>query len=493
MQDKKPMGAETEYGLYMHDKDPVLASVLSASFASHIFKPDYADCNHNFGTDLWLGNGARYYIDTGYHPEYATPECSNVPQLIAHIRAGDRFLERLAREERKKDGRIYMAVKNNRDYCGNTYGSHENYSINANLELNIIRRYLFSFLVTRQIYAGQGGVCGVRSNALYFEISQRAGFIEAYVSSSTTQDRPLITTRGDGESHADKQRQNIKRLHLILGDANYCDTAHLLKFGATYLLLRILEEEPDFLREIPVVGNPILVIKKVSRDLSLNKYIIQTNKGERKAIDIQREYFEQACKFFLNRGRADKHIELIINKWGFVLDRLDSETGREELLGYVDWITRKWYLDMYLEEFGLEWNDWRRKAVDFKGRKMDGASIIRIFDWYFGNVDRKRGPYYKIERGLIKQGINVRLVSDRRVNRAARKAPGDTRAALRAEMLNTLMADGYCPKAFDINWSYFSFTPRIKCGSGPKTIRIIMNHPAENKNAQWNGIKAEYF
>ncbi len=38
----------------------------------------------------FLGNGGRFYIDRGAHPEYATPECSSIREVVAHEKAGDR-------------------------------------------------------------------------------------------------------------------------------------------------------------------------------------------------------------------------------------------------------------------------------------------------------------------------------------------------------------------------------------------------------------------
>ena len=44
-------------------------------------------------SNVFLDNGARLYLDVGSHPEYATPECDNIPDLIAHDKAGERRLE----------------------------------------------------------------------------------------------------------------------------------------------------------------------------------------------------------------------------------------------------------------------------------------------------------------------------------------------------------------------------------------------------------------
>ena len=54
-------------------------------------------------SDLVLGNGARYYNDHA-HPEYCTPECSTVEELVAHDRAGERILMRCARKLSEERG-----------------------------------------------------------------------------------------------------------------------------------------------------------------------------------------------------------------------------------------------------------------------------------------------------------------------------------------------------------------------------------------------------
>ena len=42
-------------------------------------------------SNVFLRNGARLYLDVGSHPEYATPECDSVVNLVAHDRAGERI------------------------------------------------------------------------------------------------------------------------------------------------------------------------------------------------------------------------------------------------------------------------------------------------------------------------------------------------------------------------------------------------------------------
>ena len=46
-------------------------------------------------SNVFLRNGARLYLDVGSHPEYATPECDSINELVAHDKAGERILEQL--------------------------------------------------------------------------------------------------------------------------------------------------------------------------------------------------------------------------------------------------------------------------------------------------------------------------------------------------------------------------------------------------------------
>ena len=83
-------------------------------------------------SNVFLANGARLYLDVGSHPEYATPECDSIYDLVAHDKAGERILENLlsAAEQRLREegirGDIFL-FKNNTDSAGNSYGCHENY------------------------------------------------------------------------------------------------------------------------------------------------------------------------------------------------------------------------------------------------------------------------------------------------------------------------------------------------------------------------------
>src|SRR5881296_1018563 len=88
--------------------------------------------------NVFLENGARLYLDTGFHPEYATPECDDVIELVIHDKAGERIVEDLLHQAEKRlqedgiEGNILL-FKNNTDSAGNSYGCHENYLVSRDV------------------------------------------------------------------------------------------------------------------------------------------------------------------------------------------------------------------------------------------------------------------------------------------------------------------------------------------------------------------------
>ena len=46
-------------------------------------------------SNVFLENGARLYLDVGSHPEYATPECDKISDVVVHDKAGEWILAQL--------------------------------------------------------------------------------------------------------------------------------------------------------------------------------------------------------------------------------------------------------------------------------------------------------------------------------------------------------------------------------------------------------------
>src|SRR6266851_284380 len=252
-------------------------------------------------SNVFLENGARLYLDVGSHPEYATPECDSILDLVTHDKAGERTLEHLvlSAEQRLREegirGVIYL-FKNNTDSAGNSYGCHENYLTSRRDDFGHYAEQLIPFFVSRQIYAGAGKVLQTARGAMYC-ISQRAEHIWEGVSSATTRSRPIINTRD--EPHADAER--FRRLHVIVGDSNMSEYTTFLKIGTTSIVLRMLEEERAPWRDL-TLENPIRAIREISHDTTCRRRIRLANGRELSAVEMQGEYLQRALQFAKRHG-----------------------------------------------------------------------------------------------------------------------------------------------------------------------------------------------
>src|SRR5215211_2578185 len=141
----------------------------------------------------YLENGARFYLDCGDHPEYATPECSTPLDLLAADCAGLWLMAAMAqRAESQLSARAGQPVRvrvlrNNVAPNSTTWGTHENYLVPARLSWSEIAFPLASHLASRVCFAGAGTVippvAHQRSDG--FRLSQRAPYVGGVVASST--------------------------------------------------------------------------------------------------------------------------------------------------------------------------------------------------------------------------------------------------------------------------------------------------------------------
>jgi len=362
-------------------------------------------------SNVFLENGARLYLDVGSHPEYATPECDSVLELITHDKAGERILESLlaAAEARLHEegiaGQIFL-FKNNTDSAGNSYGCHENYLVSRYGEFQRLADVLIPFFVSRQILCGAGKVLATPRGAVYC-IAQRAEHIWEGVSSATTRSRPIINTRD--EPHADAER--YRRLHVIVGDSNMSEWSAFLKVGATDLVLAMIEEA-TVLRDL-TLDNPIRAIREISHDMSCRRKVRLANNREASALEIQREYFEKAARF-VDRRDAGETAKKVVDMWGQVLDALEQQDldaiGRQ-----VDWVTKYLLIERARARHSLALSHPK----------------IALIDLTYHDVNRKRGLYYLLERS----GAVERVCDDRAIDRATQEPPQTTRARLRGEFI----------------------------------------------------------
>jgi proteasome accessory factor A len=362
-------------------------------------------------SNVFLSNGARLYLDVGSHPEYATPECDSILDLVTHDKAGERILEQLlvSAEARLREegirGVIYL-FKNNTDSAGNSYGCHENYLTSRRDDFAHYAEVLIPFFVSRQIYAGAGKVLQTARGAMYC-IAQRAEHIWEGVSSATTRSRPIINTRD--EPHADAER--YRRLHVIVGDSNMSEYATFLKVGATSILLRMLED-PSFVLRDMTLENPIRAIREMSHDLSCKRPVRLANGREASALDIQAEYLDRAKRYAETKGLSPLE-EKALGMWEYCLTGLESDPFK--LDREVDWVIKHKLIDAYAAKHDLPLSH----------------PQVALIDLQYHDVNRQRGLFYRLQQ----RDMVERITTDAAIDEAVDVPPQTTRARLRGEFI----------------------------------------------------------
>jgi len=405
--DRRIFGIENEYGVTCTFKGQRRLS--PDEVARYLFR---RVVSWGRSSNVFLRNGARLYLDVGSHPEYATPECDDIVELIAHDKAGERTLEGLlvdAQHRLREDGilgDVYL-FKNNTDSAGNSYGCHENYLVGRDGEFNKIADILIPFLVSRQMICGAGKVQQTPRGAIY-SVSQRAEHIWEGVSSATTRSRPIINTRD--EPHADAER--FRRLHVIVGDSNMSETTALLKVASTDLVLRMIEGGV-VMRDLTLV-NPIRAIREIAHDMTGRRKVGLANGRELSALEIQSEFLAKAGDFVDRHDLRTPTIDRTLDLWERTLKAVES--GDLSLVEReIDWVIKFKLLDRYRSTHGLSWSDPR----------------IAQLDLAYHDIHRDRGLYYMLER----KGAVARVTTDLQVFEAKTRPPQTTRARLRGDFI----------------------------------------------------------
>src|SRR6195952_4937250 len=312
---------------------------------------DHADEDLGLGNGI-LTNGARLSVDHA-HPESSSPECTNPLDVVRWDKAGERVMLEAARRAANPPsgapGTVIHLYKNNTDNKGASYGTHENYLMARSTAFSDIVRHLTPFFVSRQVVTGAGRVgIGQDGREHGFQLSQRADYFEVEVGLETTLKRPIINTRDEPHSDAEKYR----RLHVIIGDANLSEISTYLKVGTTSLVIAMIED--GWLGVDLTVDGPVAALRSISHDPSLRWQMTMRDGRKMTALQLQMEYLEQARKFTEDRFGSDVDYQTrdVLARWESVLTRL--ETDPRSLSRELDWVAKLSLLEGSRDRAGLD-------------------------------------------------------------------------------------------------------------------------------------------
>jgi len=464
----KVLGIETEFGIAGGpDRDPITASSLVVNAYAQQGRtrinwdfqgetPDldarglpgltsFAPVVETHLANTVLTNGARLYVDHA-HPEYSAPECRTPLEATLYDAAGEEVLRRAlaAANEALAPHEEITLYKNNSDGKGNSYGTHENYLLEREVDFGHVVRAMVPHFVSRQIVVGAGKVGAETEDALAhapaFQISQRAEFFEEVVGLETTLKRPIINTRD--EPHGDAER--FRRLHVIIGDANLSQVATLVKLGSTALLLAVLEDRgPDVFPSAP--RHPVAAVRAFALDPALVVSVVCEDGATRSAWDLQDMLWHLADDYVAQRsGEAvapPEQVALILRHWREMLDGVRDDPP--SVADRVEWVAKLRVVQGYRSRYDLGPTDARLRAIDLQFHDL------------------------RPERSLARRVGLVELVSAQAVREAVHKPPRTTRAYFRGECVAR-----YPEQIVAANWDSVVFD----LGEGPLQ-RVPMMDP----------------
>ncbi|HEY3863074.1 MAG TPA: proteasome accessory factor PafA2 family protein [Verrucomicrobiae bacterium] len=426
------VGLETEYGC-LASEFPGTAGPITR-VRDWIFRDQrlglidvhQRDWDEPAGNGGFLFNGGRCYIDMG-HLEYCTPECMSLLDILRYDQAGDAILLQAARALHLD--REVSFIRNNIDhYSGATFGCHENYLMRRSAPLTDANVHsLLAFLTLRMLYVSSGRVGATMAaeargessrpgvDSIY-QISQRADFINNDLFEWVQFNRAIINTRDEPLADARKYR----RLHLLHGDTNVLPASLLLKTGTTSLVLDLLEA--NSLPKI-VLADAVAAFRGLSHQPDGPWRVPLADGRVVEAVDLLFEYQRAAQAAFAGR---DEETDALLAIWQDTLKSLASDP--EELVGKVDWITKRWLLRQFCEQENIPWSHPWLKSQDLEFHQIDPARSL-------GLALARTPPAWEITHKELAHSMS--------------HPPSNTRAAVRSQAMRLLKDER---GAYYIDW-----------------------------------------
>jgi hypothetical protein len=393
------MGVETEYAISGFDAagNAVGSGALAEAMLRTAFRRLRGIPAHH-GRGLFLENGGMFYIDSGAHPEFCTPECDDPLDVVRYIRAGERIVRGLAQELRGEgtSARRVFLTKGNVDYSGskNTWGCHESYGYRCRPVL--MAEQIAPHLVSRIVFTGAGGF-DPHSPGIVFSLSPRVYFLERG-SSESGRSRAIVHRKNEPLS------AGFNRLHLVCGESLSSDLAAWLKVGTTALVVAMIDRGLA-----PAAGaapnSPYRAMKAFAKDPTC-RVSVPTSSGRETAISIQRRYLETA-EAHLGDGILPPWAGDLCVAWRRVLNDLEADPAR--LSASLDWTIKRSLYEHRAREAGIDlqstsvWNAVLPRLMDTVRRSPFGGRRVLVEEVLAPNAPEPVQDFVKRTTPLLRR------------------------------------------------------------------------------------------
>ena len=429
------------------------------------------DWRLDWGRRFLPANGGSIYIDLD-HLELAAPEVRSARDHVAACHA----MLRIARfalhaaNARQPNGRRIVALANNSDGKGHSYGSHLNVCMTRSAWQDVFERrmhpalfFLAAFQVSSIVITGAGKTGSERGPRVPWQISGRADFFEQIVGLETSYHRPLVNSRDESHcvAHAkgDARSPAPARLHSIFFDHTLCHVATWLKAGLMQIVVAMIEAGRVDRRLI--LRWPLQAVRRWSRDPGLRARARLVGGMSVTAVELQRMFLDGAARFVSAGGcrAAVPDADAIVAAWADTLDRLEARDF-DVLARRLDWVRKRSLIERALAtSHGVDW------------ASADAAYL----DQLYGSLDENEGLYWACER----DGAVDRIVSDAAIDRFVHEPPHDTRAWARAMLLRSFDAD----EIDQVDWSFLKLR-LASWAEQEEPVTVWLHAPHERTRAE---------
>jgi len=362
-------GIETEYALSGFDadgrpvdRDTVLAQLMRLARGRLPHLPDPT------GRGVFLANGSRFYIDAPDHPEFTTPECANLWDVVRYVQAGERILAGLAADLRGPHISEVTILRSNVDYSGtgSTWGTHESFQHRS--PPSALPEQIIPHLVSRLIYTGAGGFNSRFVRGVEFTLSPRVAHLENKISGDSTSSRGIFHTKDETLSSA-----GYHRLHLLCGESVCSEIGAWLKIGTTALVVALIEagvQPGDAVR----LRSPLAAMRTFAADPTCQATALSAGGVPLTALDIQRHYLDMAGAH-LQAPSMPPWAEQVCRRWRDMLRAL--EAAPDSVATTLDWAIKLTLFKQRARQRGIPWESlskWNHVATKLS-EALQGAGV----------------------------------------------------------------------------------------------------------------------
>lgn len=326
----------------------------------------------------------RVYPDVNSTLEIATGMCASPREMVTYTRAVYQLLAKLRTRVEAEDGiaDCFLSLANV-DIAGATKGEHFSIIYQGTQNVMEIGRAIHAYLATCSLFTGAGGLDF--EQGIHFVKSPRAAFIKTYEHGNSQNNRALL----DDKDESFSEDHQVHRLHSYLWENLQSETALLLQYGATAIMVIMAEAGvlPSCGGEMRL-ANPVEALYAVARDTRIDVNVALAEGGSIGALAIQ-EHYCRLARTHLDADWMPSWAEEIIELWERILHALRHDPSSLDTV--LDWRMRLALFNEYLQDLPYDATQMAVLNTLFREqqpvRQQDEESILQL---HFEQILRPR-------------------------------------------------------------------------------------------------------